>query len=361
MRDQRDRMQPDDGLLVLAHSAPGLQRAQQLFGHRADTDIAPAGAGVRGAADAARMVARSRSAVIYLIDIGISTSVAAVAGRLRRRRVVVDTGDLVFALERSRGERSRRGLALVWLGERIALACAHRVVVRGHRHADFLRRQPLVAPDLSPADARVVGGDPVRRALGLDRAFVVGLVGSLNRAPALATTYGWDLVEALPELPEDVHGLIVGDGPGRSELAARAHALGLSERLHLVGRMQGKELLAHIGAMDVAISTQTNDAVGAVRTTGKLPFYLACGCPVLASDVGEAHRLLRPLGWTIRYEGVVDPAYPQRLAQRIREWSRDGAGAARRAQARALYESDFDPDPVIRAVNDLVDTLRAGV
>lgn len=344
-------------LLVLAHSAPGLQRAEQLFGQRSKAEIVRTGPGSRGATAAAWTAVRSDAAAVYLVDVGLSTSVAAVVARLRRKRVLVDTGDLVFALERSRGERGRVALALVWLGERLALACADRVVVRGVRHADFLRRQPLVAPDLAPPDAQPVNGDCVRRSLGLDAAFVVGLVGSLHRAPALGTSYGWDLVDALAKLPDRIHALIVGDGDGRAQLVARARELGVSSRLHMVGRVEGESVLALIGAMDVALSTQTNDAVGAVRTTGKLPLYLACGCPVLASDVGEARRLLRPLGWTIRYDGIVDAAYPGRLAARIHEWSEDGGGPGRRAAARRLFEEHFNPNRIAAAVNDLVDAI----
>jgi hypothetical protein len=44
--------------------------------------------------------------------------------------------------------------------------------------------------------------------------------------------------------------------------------------------------------MDICLSTQTNDVVGWVRTTGKLPLYLAAGRYVLASRVGEAARVL---------------------------------------------------------------------
>jgi glycosyltransferase involved in cell wall biosynthesis len=112
--------------------------------------------------------------------------------------------------------------------------------------------------------------------------------------------------------------------------------------------------------MDAAISTQSNDAVGAVRTTGKLPLYLACGCPVLASHVGEAARLLGPLGWTIPYDGTVDRSYPERLAQAVDRWAADPAGTpARREQALSVYREAFDPEPVRARVWGVVDELLA--
>jgi glycosyltransferase involved in cell wall biosynthesis len=97
--------------------------------------------------------------------------------------------------------------------------------------------------------------------------------------------------------------------------------------------------------MDAAISTQTNDMVGRVRTTAKLPLYLACGCPVLASHVGEAARLLGPVGWTLPYEGDMDRNYPARLAEASERWRRDPAGAAgRRATALRIARESFDPE-----------------
>ena len=42
-------------------------------------------------------------------------------------------------------------------------------------------------------------------------------------------------------------------------------------------------MLRHLSIMDVCISTQSNDLVGMVRTTGKLPLYLAYGKYVIAN------------------------------------------------------------------------------
>src|SRR5262249_17970549 len=60
------------------------------------------------------------------------------------------------------------------------------------------------------------------------------------------------------------------------------------------------------------------DVVGQVRTTGKLPLYLATGRYVLASRVGEA-ALVLPASMLVDYKNVKDPEYPHRLARKIRE------------------------------------------
>ena len=72
-----------------------------------------------------------------------------------------------------------------------------------------------------------------------------------------------------------------------------------------------------LGAMDVCVSTQSNDVVGNVRTTGKLPLYLAAEKCVVATDVGEARRVLPGLGYVLPYSGVKDTDHPKRLAELV--------------------------------------------
>jgi glycosyltransferase involved in cell wall biosynthesis len=350
---------PRPAVLGIGHSVYAAYRAQQLFDGRIDTKVLLAGPGRRGVVRALRALAGTRPKVAYLVDVGLSTTTAAPVARLLGSKVVLDTGDLAFDLARSTGSRSRLGLAAVWGGEKILIGLSSHVVVRGSAHLSLLGPRPATyAPDLAPLGARPIPGDAIRERLGLEGLFVVGLVGSVVRAPRLGISYGWDLVDALPHTSTRVHALIVGGGDGLPDLRSRAQRLGITDRCHFAGYVDPDEVGEWVGAMDVGISTQSNDSAGAVRTTGKLPLYLACGCPVLASDVGEARRLLGPLGWTIPYRGVVDPVYPSRLAERIERWAGDPGGAGdRRRQALDLSRSAFDPEDVRKRVHDAIAAL----
>ena len=330
-------------VLVIAHSEAGVDRAKELFGGRSDVRIIRPRRGRAAVLDGAWAVISSRPRVAYLVDVGVRTFWAAMVARIMRVPSIVDTGDAVYALEKSRGGRSRLGLAAVWLGEQMALRSAHHVVVRGRAHLALVPHRATFIPDLAPSSAVPTSGEAVRGELGWESNFVVGLVGSLNYSSRLGIGYGWDLLEALPQMSSNVRALFVGDGEGRAILESRASQLGVAERCRFVGRVSQESVHRWIAAMDCAISTQTNDAVGAVRTTGKLPLYLACGCPVLATDVGEAAHLLGPLGWTIPYHGVVDRTYPARLGAAIGRWSADPSGTeARREQALEIYAANFD-------------------
>ena len=326
----------DDELLVIAHSTYGVERALRLLGGRLDARILHAGPGLRGIRRAVGAVARSRARTVYLVDLGASTTVAAALARMRARRVVLDVGDVAYELAKSTGSHRGARLAMVRLGERLSLALAAHVVVRGKAHLELLRGKPAsFIPDVAPAAAGPRDGAALRRQLDLEGRFVVGLVGSLVWAPRLERCYGWDLVEALTHMSSDSVALIVGDGSGLEWLARRASELGVSDRCRFVGRQPSDRIGDYIAAMDVGTSTQTNDVIGQVRTTGKLPLYLACGRPVVASHVGEAARLLGPLGWTVPYEGTTDPTFPSQLASKLNDWPRDG-DAARALDATAL-------------------------
>jgi GT2 family glycosyltransferase len=333
-----------DGPRVLAVcQSPGAVERAELLLAGLDAKVLAPGPGGRGILRATRAVLGSRAPVLYLVDVGKATTVAAVLGRLRRRRVVVDTGDASYALARSLGDRGPCGQALVGIGEQLALRCADEVVVRGRLHADRVPGHATHIPDLPPPGAGPVRSPELARELGLEGAFVVGLVGSLIFSPRHRISYGWDLIEALPATDPAVVALIVGDGSGLEPLRARAAALGVGERCRFVGRVAVDRVGAHIGLMDAAISTQTNDAVGRVRTTAKLPLYLACGCPVLATNVGEAAALLGRHGWTLAYDGVVDRSYPPRLAAAIEAWRLDPDGApGRRRTALEIAAREFD-------------------
>jgi glycosyltransferase involved in cell wall biosynthesis len=336
--------------LAIGHSVYAAERARQLLAGRQNTIVIAAGPGWTGILRACGAVLRHRPEVVYLVDVGMSTTLAAAIARILRRPIVLDTGDRAYELARSLGGRSAAGMAAVRIGEKLTLRVADHVVVRGRGHLEHLASTPgSVVPDLPPDAAKPKSGARVRKRLGLgEGVFVVGLVGSLNWSPRLERCYGWDLVEALVDAPEYVHALIVGDGDGLRWLEDRAAALGVADRCHFVGRVASDSVAEWIGAMDAAISTQTNDAVGEVRTTGKLPLYLACGCPVIASDVGEAARLLGPLGWTVPYTGTIDPQYPARLGERIVEWAEDSTSALERQDTAIRLAATAFPVAALR-------------
>lgn len=237
-------------------------------------------------------------------------------------RLIIDTGDAIYELARSVGNRGKVGLLFTrWL-ERFSLKAADGIVVRGTFHQQFLKKRGYSVEviqdgvDVQAFAPRKVDG--LRKELGLDGVLTVGLIGSSVWSERLQMCYGWELVETLHLLKDaPVKGVIIGDGSGITHLKARCREYAIEDKILFLGYVPFAQLPEHLMLMDVCLSTQSNDLVGQVRTTGKLPLYLAAGRYVLASRVGEAALVLDE-EMLVAYEGVKDELYPQKLADRIK-------------------------------------------
>ncbi len=270
-------------------------------------------------------VRRYQPDLLYVCNTAIPGAPLALSWKLRARLpYILDTGDTIFEMARRSGIGAGPRLPLLWLVETLAERHASAVVVRGTQHREYLlarghHRVVLIRDGYAEQDS--VTPEAVahlRQSLGLGDRFVFGMMGSLVYSPRLKICYGWDLVEALVHLRDlPVEAVIIGDGDGRPWLEAKAQAAGVRERIRFCGRIPYRDVPVYLRLMDVALSTQTNNLPGQVRTTGKLPEYMAAGRFILASRVGEA-ALVLPNLMLLEYAGEVDLEYPRRLADRIR-------------------------------------------
>ncbi len=273
----------------------------------------------------AREIQNNRPDLVYVLNTAIPGAPIAAWNQLFRGiPYVLDTGDVIFEMARRSGIGAGWRLPLLWTIEQLAWRRAHRIIVRGTRHKEYLEklglRSALVRDGYaSQQDVPADRLSELRSKLGLQGKLVVGLMGSLVWSPRLQICYGWDLIRALPSLSDlPISVLIIGDGNGRAWLESEANRLGVGNRITFTGRIPYADVPAYMRLLDVALSTQTNNLPGQVRTTGKVPEYMAAGCFILASQVGEAELLLPP-EMVIPFNGEVDPEYPDRLARRIRE------------------------------------------
>lgn len=125
---------------------------------------------------------------------------------------------------------------------------------------------------------------PLARAnLGLDPSWrIIGTVGRL--APVKG--YGL-LIEAMRHLPQNVHAVIVGDGPERAGLEKAARQLGLQDRVHFLGHRD--DLPKILPAFDVFCLPSL--AEGLPRSVLEAQ---SCDVPVVATDVGSLGQAICP-------------------------------------------------------------------
>lgn len=282
--------------------------------------------------------------LVYIIDAGRTGFSAAVISRLAGRPVVVELGDPQAALYAAQS-RGRFAVGLGQFLDRTVTLAATGVVVRGRELASILDvRVPWVTiPDgVDLARFRAGLGADVRATLGLaEDDFVMGVVGSIVWSETRQMAYGMELVEALRHLRGlPVYGLVVGDGSGVEHIVRRATELGVLDRIVLAGRVDHGEVPGYIGAMDVCISTQTNDAIGRGRTTAKLPEYLACDRYVLSTAVPSATDIL-PKDMIVDVEGDLGSSYFAAVAERVRGLLHRQPELRRSGGTRAIAEQHF--------------------
>lgn len=119
--------------------------------------------------------------------------------------------------------------------------------------------------------------------------FTVGFVGTLKPWHGVEV-----LLEAFARLARSDASTrlrIVGDGPQREALREQAIALGIIERVDLVGAVSPEEMPDELALMDVAVAPYP-ELPDFYFSPLKIYEYLAAGLPVVASDIGPCSQIL---------------------------------------------------------------------
>jgi len=127
---------------------------------------------------------------------------------------------------------------------------------------------------------RPIERDTMRRELDLS-GFVLLSVGNLVPAK------GHNLViEAVAHLP-DAKLLIIGQGPDQLRLRKMIANRGLDDRIHILGNMEQEALRNYYGAADALVLASAREGWPNVLLES-----MACGTPVIATNVGAAPEII---------------------------------------------------------------------
>jgi glycosyltransferase involved in cell wall biosynthesis len=301
---------------------------------------------LRAIARLARIVRRGRFDVVHNHNF---TALAAglPAAILGRARAVVRTEHNVVHT-RGPGRHYLSRAAALREDAQIAVSAAVR---RAHTECGRIPGSRFVTVLNGIDKERIVSGADrasVRRELGLSGNAVVCLnVGSLTKQKNRRT-----LLDATARLSDmkALRVLVVGSGPEREKLEARADELGLSRRVLFLGqRLDVPDLLA---ASDIFVLS--SDWEGLPITILEA---MASGVPCVATAVGGVPEAL-----TDGVTGVtVEPGDPGALADGIRALARDPELRARMAAAaRDEFGRRFRGEQMVRQTEALYDMALAG-
>lgn len=173
----------------------------------------------------------------------------------------------------------------------------------------FPRNRPLerifwgISTDIfKPMDSLVL-----KKELGLDCEKIVGFIGRLTPEKGLTV-----LLAAMRRLPLEVHCLIIGSGPSRTELELWSALPELSGRVHLYDVMQPEGLANHTNCMDVLVLPSLTTPQWKEQYGRVLGEAMACGVPVVGSDSGAIPEVIGPAGL------IVPEGDPSALAEAAR-------------------------------------------
>jgi D-inositol-3-phosphate glycosyltransferase len=201
--------------------------------------------------------------------------------------------------------------------ERELIRNCHAVITSTEREKEALVHYYGAAPErisIVPGGVNLKLFQPIekrlaRQELGLSDDKIVLYVGRVDPLKGIDR-----LLEAVASLP-DTHGLrlmlIGGDEQSESEierLHQLARALGIQPLVTFLGLIKHERMPYFYSAADVCVVPSYYESFGLVTLES-----LACGTPVVATDVGDLKKIIRPgeTGY------VVDNASPAQLADKI--------------------------------------------
>ena len=142
-----------------------------------------------------------------------------------------------------------------------------------------------------------------------------------------------DAVAAHALLPDDVHLVVVGDGPLRDEVARAAAASPARDRVTLTGLVPHEQVPAHLAHADAFVLPSDYEELGSVLVEA-----MASGLPVVANRVGGIPDLVRHGDTGLLAERGDVAGLAAALQQSLDDPAAAGARAARaRAQVAASY------------------------
>src|SRR5256714_3622433 len=191
---------------------------------------------------------RARPCAVYVFDMAYSGVLAAWAYRtLTGVPFVVETGDAIYELMRSTGNRGPLGLWLTRRFEQFSLRAADRVAVRGNAHRQRLAAQgfdaEVIQDGVDTREFTPLHVNGLRKQHSLEGVLTVGLIGSTVWSEKLGMCYGWELVELLRLLRSaPVKGIVIGGGTGLPRLKARGREYGIEDRVLFLGHVPYAQL-----------------------------------------------------------------------------------------------------------------------
>jgi len=164
-----------------------------------------------------------------------------------------------------------------------------------------------------------------------------------------------NVIEAMPQLPENVHFIVYGDGPDREKLKSLAVELKVADRVHFKGLLGHSEMPKYLKACDIFIRPSRSEGMG-----NSFVEAMAAKLPVIATQEGGIADFLfdaarnpdkSTTGW------AVDVDAPEQIAEAIKDIMKNPETATAVTEtAHELAITKYDWDLIAKDMHDKVFT-----
>jgi glycosyltransferase involved in cell wall biosynthesis len=184
---------------------------------------------------------------------------------------------------------------MTWRGASAVLPVSHEMAKIIQSAGVPIERIQVIPNAINPVDyENLPSVASMKKQLRLEGATVVGFTGYVREWDRLDRVITW--IAKQPDLT-DLHLLVVGDGPVRSELESLAKKLGVVNRLHFTGVVPRADVPRYAQAFDIALQT----ALVPYASPLCLFEYLALGKAIVAPDQPNHHEILTKDGDCVMY------------------------------------------------------------
>ena len=156
-------------------------------------------------------------------------------------------------------------------------------------------------------------------------------------------------VGLLREEYDDLHFLVVGEGPGKEEMEKEARRCGVESRVLFTGHVSYRDIPKYLGSADVGILPFPNIEWWAVSSPIKLMEYLAIGLPVIATDIAAIRYVTDQTGGAV----LARDNRPENLAEAIRAFYEKGCPSVSRDLLEDTISWNKQAKSLLQYINDI--------
>ncbi|MGF1524218.1 MAG: glycosyltransferase family 4 protein [Leptolyngbyaceae cyanobacterium] len=214
---------------------------------------------------------------------------------LKGVRVIFDHHDLapeMYIAKYNRIDIFYHGLRLV---ERLTYAVADYAIATNQSHHKIATTRGGKKPDQvfivrSAPDLSRFHPLPVKDHYRKGRTYLVGYMGVMGEPEGI--DYLLRVIKYITQerKREDIHFMLIGDGPAFDSLKSLASELEISNYVEFTGFMRGADLLERLSSCDICVEPSPTSAYNENCTMNKILEYMALGKPIVQFDLREGRR-----------------------------------------------------------------------